>query len=60
MLSLIEAAILLVKVKISFCDCNEPESMDEVTESEPIIDHSQPVAAPAVEVASGKLGAAYR
>ena len=60
MLSPAPAAALLLKDKISLCDCNEPESINAEPPSAPTMDHSHPLAAPAVVVDTGKFGAVYR
>ena len=60
MLSPAPAAALLLKDRINFCAWSEPESMVAEPPNTPTIDQFHPVAAPAVVVAKGKLGAEYR
>jgi hypothetical protein len=58
-LSPTNAASFDVKVTVSFCDVNDPESMDIVEDNAPMNDQTYPVAAPDVVVAKGRFGAMY-
>jgi hypothetical protein len=58
-LSPANATSLDVKVTISFCDVNAPESIDIEEDNAPMNDQTYPVAAPDVVVAKGRFGAMY-
>jgi hypothetical protein len=56
-LSPVPAATLLVNLTTIFCEFTSPESITALPPKLPTNDHTQPVAAPAVAVATGKFGA---